>query len=234
MGDNIEGISRGWNWLAVFAGIFVILLGVVITGCREEPAENKGLASQGVASFSTTTVIAVAPQNSSFTATPVPPRTSVPTATAVAPRNPTPTATKTILPTAIATVHSAPGGSDASLFVDNWRVYSSRLYYDMGGGGSLGGTSSRYLELFANGKWQYGSSAGTWSLSAITGSDWKRWGVEAYGPTRKIVLSGWSEGAADGPVEESQGHVDFIWVIYRAVPPTVQAPGSVWLKFGHS
>lgn len=115
--------------------------------------------------------------------------------------------------------------------VGSWRVYSATLYLDSGGGGQNQPLSSRRLELRAGGSWQLGSSAGRWAVAPVKAADWKRWGVDPYGPKRKIVLSGWAGGRADGPIEEST-RVDFIWVIYRAKPPAVSAPGTVWLKFG--
>ena len=111
-----------------------------------------------------------------------------------------------------------------------WRVYSARIDYD-NGSYSVMPPGTRRLVVSDSG-WRFGSSAGAVRIVRITGADWKRWRVTAYGPTRKAVFAGWSGGAADGPLEESAGRVDFIWVIYRARPPLVHAPGTVSLKFG--
>lgn len=110
-----------------------------------------------------------------------------------------------------------------------WQVGSSAFYYDAGGGGAYsGGTYA--LTLSANG-WTYGSSSGSATTSPITSGDWARWNETAYGPTQKLTLDGWNGGTADGPIEaESNGTVDFVWVIYHVQSPE---PGSVWLKFEH-
>lgn len=115
--------------------------------------------------------------------------------------------------------------------IGSWRIYSSRLYYDVGGGGTVDTSATQILELKANSKYEFSSSGGSWAVESISPDDWKRWGIEPYGPIKKITLSGWNDGIADGPIEESK-RVDFIWVIYKAKPPTVSAPGMVWMKFG--
>ncbi len=116
--------------------------------------------------------------------------------------------------------------------VGEWRVYSARIYYDIGGGGHAGkGLSSRTLVLSPGGRWRFGSSAGTWLVRPIRAADWRRWGVSPYGPRRRIVLRGWNRSVADGPIEEGS-RVDFLWVIYRVAPPLVGDPGTIWLKFG--
>ncbi len=114
----------------------------------------------------------------------------------------------------------------------SWRVYSARIYYDEGGGGDLSNVITTQLELTGGGSWYFSSSSGTWYTAAISDEDWQRWGVAPYGPSSKIVLNGWNGGQADGPIEESGGAVDFIWVIYPTEPPDVSAPGAVWMKFG--
>ncbi len=113
-----------------------------------------------------------------------------------------------------------------------WRLYSSRFFYDAGGGGSWDVTASRRLELAQDGRWTYGTSNGTFSIHAIADEDWKRWNIEPYGPAMKIILSGWNGTGGEGPIEESNGGVDVFWVIYRVAPPLVQKPGIVWSKFG--
>lgn len=115
--------------------------------------------------------------------------------------------------------------------VGSWRIYSARLFYDVGGAGTVDTTITRRIELNADGTWRFGDSKGTWSVSPISADDWKRWNIDAYKPTRKITLNNWNGGVASGPIEESS-QVDFFWVIYRAEPPTVSAPGTVHMKFG--
>jgi hypothetical protein len=116
-----------------------------------------------------------------------------------------------------------------------WRVYSARIFYDEGGGGDVSNTITTPLNLSTDGSWSFSDSSGTWSAEPIADDDWTRWGIQPYGPSTKIVLDGWSAGAADGPIEEAQGGgADFIWVIYREGPPAIGAPGTVWMKFGQS
>src|SRR4030066_1335779 len=123
-------------------------------------------------------------------------------------------------------------GRDAAL-VGLWRVYSERIFYDIGGGGALGIPVTRNLEIISDGTWKFGNSKGTWVISGIIEDDWKKWGIPPYGPKRKITLKGWNDAIADGPVEETERSVDFIWVIYHVMPPLVQNAGTAWLKFGH-
>ena len=120
-----------------------------------------------------------------------------------------------------------------------WKVYSQRLFYDEGGAGpwlsaSEGTAVTQGLRIKNDGVWEYGSSSGKWSVSSITESDWKAWGINSYGPTRKIVLQDWNGNGktASGPIEKST-NIDFVWVIYRVEPPTVQKQGIVNMKFGH-
>ncbi len=120
--------------------------------------------------------------------------------------------------------------------VGSWRAYPQNLYFDAGGSLRVNTPSSRKLELKANGKWAFGSSSGTWKIEDIKNADWKKWGVNSYGPKKKIVLNNWNKKGADGPIEESstvKGRVDFMWVIYRVDPPVVKAPGIMHAKFGH-
>lgn len=105
-----------------------------------------------------------------------------------------------------------------------WRVDSSQLYYDAGGGGTFDAGSSP-LVLKADGNWSMGGRRGTWSVAPITPADWKRWKIASYGPTRKIVVN----GLGDGPIESG-----FIWVIFHATPPAVAASGTVYLKLGRT
>ncbi|MBI4586192.1 MAG: hypothetical protein HY717_19450 [Planctomycetes bacterium] len=113
-----------------------------------------------------------------------------------------------------------------------WRVYSSRLFYDIGGAGAAGDKVYRQVELSADGRWRFGSSSGKWSVSPAGAEDWKRWKVQPYGPSRKITLQGWNGINASGPIEESEGNLDFFWVIYHAEPPAVAAAGDIHMKFG--
>lgn len=132
----------------------------------------------------------------------------------------------------------ALAGSMNAAFVRTWRVYSERLFYDEGGGGttlsaSSGTAVTQTLKLKSDGTWAYGDSSGTWKVSAVAADDWKTWGIDPYGPTRKMTLDGWNKGSASGPIEEEAGAVNFVWVLYRVGPPTVSKPGTVHMKFGH-
>lgn len=126
------------------------------------------------------------------------------------------------------------GATDEENFVGKWRIYSQAIFYDKGGNDWLDTPSTRLLEIKEDGRWIFGSSSGKWKVSMIEPQDWAKWTVSSYGPARKIVLSGWNNGVADGPAEESGERVDFIWVIYHAEPPIVTWPGLVQIKFGHT
>jgi hypothetical protein len=128
---------------------------------------------------------------------------------------------------------AARGGGDSQL-VGSWQAYSARFFYDQGGAGTVDTTVTRQLLISADGTWRFGTTNGRWSLSQANQNDWQRWNVPPYGPTRKITLTGWSGGVADGPIEESGGRIDFLWVIYHTTPPVVTAPGTVWVKYGHA
>jgi hypothetical protein len=119
-------------------------------------------------------------------------------------------------------------------FVGSWRIFSERIFYDIGGAGSAAVPVTRNLELLKDGTWRFGDSQGTWTVTEITSEDWARWAVNPYGPTRKMILNNWNKAVADGPIEESKGYIDFIWVIYHVEPPLVQNAGTIWMKFGHS
>lgn len=126
------------------------------------------------------------------------------------------------------------GTVDASL-AGEWRVLSQAIYFDNG----LTSKDAKLvpittlLEVSADGSWKFGSSGGAWSVATIGDSDWTGWQIASYGPTRKIQVSGWSDGTNGGPIEESTGPVDYFWMIY---PYTSDAngPGTVWMKFGRN
>jgi hypothetical protein len=138
------------------------------------------------------------------------------------------------LPVAHAAGFASDRAGSLRPFVGNWRIFSARLYYDAGGGSDVGTPSSRLLTLAVGGTWTYGPSTGTWTIQPIKSADWKRWKVSSYGPTRKVVVVGWSKGSADGPIEESHGRVDFMWLIYHVRRPVVSDPGILYLKFGRA
>lgn len=127
--------------------------------------------------------------------------------------------------------HSS-GSSTGPPVSGTWREYSATISYDAGGGGSEA-TSTQELSLQSSGSWSFGSSHGHWSVEPIVAADWKRWGLTPYGPTWKLVLTGWNGGSSQGPIETSGGRADFVWIIYHASPPLVQAAATIWLKLGH-
>ncbi len=90
---------------------------------------------------------------------------------------------------------------------------------------------TRQLDLDGLGSWSFGSSSGTWSVATIENADWDRWGIQPYAATSKVVLNGWNDGVGDGPIDESNGGVDFVWVIYRTDTGD-GGPAAVWMKFG--
>ena len=140
-------------------------------------------------------------------------------------RLPTPPPT----PQSISPTLAAPssGTLDKSV-VGSWRVYSQAIFYDKGGNNWLSRPSTRKLTLSADGTWDYGTK-GTWTVNAIKPGDWKKWKIEPYGPTKKIVLQGWNNAVADGPIEGN----DFVWVIYHSKGFSSLGPALIQMKFGH-
>ncbi len=128
-------------------------------------------------------------------------------------------------------VESLGGTADADL-AGEWRIYSETLFLDAGGGGGTdsSGSVTRTLTLSDDDTWEFGSSGGDWHVTSIDPSDWDSWETAPYGPERKIVLDGWNDSIGEGPIEESERGVDFLWVIYRVEEPD---PGTVQMKFGH-
>lgn len=115
---------------------------------------------------------------------------------------------------------SSPNNQDSRL-VGKWRSYSDIK-------------NTRVLEIRQDGRWELGSSSGTWKTEPIKPEDWGRWGMSEYGPISKIILYGWNKGMADGPIEESASRVDFFWVIYNVTLETIGEPAQVQIKYGHS
>ncbi len=111
----------------------------------------------------------------------------------------------------------------------SWRIYSEEISYDYGGSGTIA-PAAWTLVLDPDGTWRFGQSNGTWSVANITSRDWNSWGMDPYGPTRKIVLSGWDGYSADGPIDESPSG-DSFWAIYRPKDQDT-FPGIVQMRFG--
>lgn len=128
---------------------------------------------------------------------------------------------------------SSTGTVDATL-AGNWRVLSEIIYFTNGLVSPVDVTEvTTLLVLDASGSWQFGSSSGTWGVSDIVDSDWTTWGTSAYGPTRKITLNGWNNSTSTGPIDETNGVVDYLWAIYGYTSDT-NGPGTMWMKFGRS
>jgi hypothetical protein len=153
-------------------------------------------------------------------AVPIPAPVAIPTPT------PTPAPLPTATPRPSPTTTPRPTPAAANL-LSSWRIWSESIYYDAGGYNFISPVSTR-LDLTADGKWQFGSSQGTWSITTISADDWQRWGIQPYGPTRKIVMENWNRARGDGPIE-GEGGLDFLWVVYHVAEPR---PATIWLKFG--
>jgi len=128
-------------------------------------------------------------------------------------------------------VRGAPSPEVVKGLRGSWRVLSSRLFYDQGGGGAQSRKATGSLEIEPGGVWRFGGRTGRWTAGSIGQRDWELWKISDYGPKRKITLEGWNGAAASGPIEESNGEVEFIWVIYRHQPDSGPA-GDGHLKFG--
>lgn len=138
----------------------------------------------------------------------------------------------TVLVAGVMLAVPAAGAANGCGLEGAFRIYSSYIGYKTGGGGA-GPSSTRQLTL-SGASWQFGSSSGTFSVAPITAADWQRWGTHPYGPTRKIVLSGWNGGAADGEIEGQGVAVNFFWVIYSVPKSELNPAATVKLKFGHA
>ncbi len=112
------------------------------------------------------------------------------------------------------------GSTDPKL-VGNWRSYSDIK-------------NTKLLELYADGKWVLGTSSGSWRVTNIKTSDWAKWGIESYGPSRKIILEGWNDDIVDGPVEEAESNINFFWVIYDVTLENYGEPNQIQVKYGHA
>ena len=112
---------------------------------------------------------------------------------------------------------------------DRWRIHSETAFWDAGGSTVLDTPVTTELALGAGGDWHFASSSGRWSIQEIDATDWERWGIDAYGPTRRLVLDGWGGDSADGPIEDDEtGDAEGLWVIYRVTDPM---SGTVWMNF---
>ncbi|MDO8627626.1 MAG: hypothetical protein Q7K42_04125, partial [Candidatus Diapherotrites archaeon] len=122
-------------------------------------------------------------------------------------------------------------------FEGNWRAYSKGIYYD-DGDWDFAETPTELMKLFDDNTWSHGSLNGTWETLPIQENDWTKWGIESYGPTRKMFLHGWpnkeNPDGADGPIEERGAIVDYFWTIYRTDAPEEKSPAQVQMKFGHA
>ena len=72
-------------------------------------------------------------------------------------------------------------------FLGSWRIFSERIFYDIGGAGSAAVPVTRNLELLKDGTWKFGDSKGKWTVTEITAADWTRWGINEKG--EKVEIS---------------------------------------------
>ncbi|MBI5065448.1 hypothetical protein HZA97_04360 [Candidatus Woesearchaeota archaeon] len=115
--------------------------------------------------------------------------------------------------------------------IGSWRPYTQEIMYDAGGNDHIKKPVTRRLTINSEGTWEFGST-GTWKIEQINEDDWNRWGMGSFGPTKKLVLDGWNNAVADGPIEEGTEGVDFIWVIYHSEKLSL-GPATIQIKFGH-
>jgi hypothetical protein len=123
-------------------------------------------------------------------------------------------------------------GASTTAFAGQWAVLSQRIVYDAGGASNVS-ISGTPLALGSNGTWTYGAMSDQLTVDSIAAADWTRWKASPYGPTRKLTFSGWNPGPADGPVEESGGVVNYVWVVYHVGPPTISQSGLMEIRFYH-
>lgn len=109
-------------------------------------------------------------------------------------------------------------------FVGAWRVFSDSIYYP-DGGFSYRTTPDSLLAIHEDGTWSFATFSGTWRTENISADDWAAWGVNPYGPIRKIILDG-LPGSMGAPIEEDLAAIRFLWAIYD------EPEGRVWQKFG--
>ncbi|MDO8554889.1 MAG: hypothetical protein Q7S22_08820 [Candidatus Micrarchaeota archaeon] len=130
-----------------------------------------------------------------------------------------------ILLLAVLLFFGCTGNSELS---GKWRILSNTRYVSTDGYYSA---PTQLLEI--NGQsWTFGSSSGTWEIQPIDENDWIKWETTSYGPTRKIVVHNWNGADWSGPIEESNGKIDFFWIIYNV--DIGSGPQQVQMKFGQS
>lgn len=112
-----------------------------------------------------------------------------------------------------------------------WRVMSMRTDYKSGFSETIVRTNTMRVSINPDHTWKFSSSSGTWKIADIKSSDWKEWGINSYGPTKKIILNNWNKKSGSGPIEISNGNVDAIWIIYQYISST-KGPGIEQMKVG--
>jgi len=125
-------------------------------------------------------------------------------------------------------------------FADTWRPYFSDQVSEGAGQATVNPnpTIGPRLTISADDTWTYPTSSGTWSLADVAPGDLQRWRFDSpqyldekgklgiLGAKRKIVLSNWGGGSADGPIIESEAGVGSFWVIYQAELSYPEKPGE--------
>ena len=144
----------------------------------------------------------------------------------------TPSATPSRLPsvTLRVTAPATPCGTDvAAGAAGKWRPSSVSVIADRGSATAPSINTISGLCLEADSTWRYATASGKWSTAPIEAGDWKRWAIPAQaGLDRKIVLSDWMGGSADGPLDDGSQ----LTVITRIGPPDYPSAGTLAIVFG--
>jgi len=116
--------------------------------------------------------------------------------------------------------NTTSAGTSSDSVVGTWRNLSTP-------------SSTTRLILDSSGTWAFDTSSGTLTISSIEASDWTSWGINAYdGPTRKLILTGWNKTESSGPIEESGGTINYIWLVYLYTDPDTKVTSTVQVKYG--
>lgn len=119
--------------------------------------------------------------------------------------------------------------TDLASVVGTWRIISETVYWNNGLSQSITPVTTQ-LKINSGGSWSFGSSSGTWTTSAITAQDWTDWGIAEYASaTNKLTLANWNNDTSKGPIDETNGVIDNIWIIYNTTSQT-NGDGVIWMK----
>lgn len=110
-----------------------------------------------------------------------------------------------------------------------WVVSSATVFYDSGGSDTI--SIDDVLEIRPDQTWSFSQQNGRWEIDVVEENDWKRWAMNDFGATIKMVLHGWNGEIGDGPIQEIGGRISSIWLVYRSGPPEIRSSGQVQIKF---